>query len=144
MSKAINDLTSDSDNDSKKLRDIRDSTVTSNVNLQSSTDIDHTKSLDNSSDPYLSAHSNSILSSSRYILYPNTNNNNNSNIISISNNDIYNEHDLSSKNNTTNSIQKKMMKLCGATFSQSESALNIAKDEVMNNNINNSNSFDKR
>ena len=30
-----------------------------------------------------------------------------------------------------------MMKLCGATFEQSESAINIAKDEVMNNNVNN-------
>tara|TARA_B100000886_G_scaffold36618_1_gene22795 strand:+ start:209 stop:991 length:783 start_codon:yes stop_codon:yes gene_type:complete len=143
MSKAINDLTSDTDNDDKKLRENRDSTVSSDVNIHSSTDVDHTKSLDNSSDPYIHAQSNSIISSSNYILYPNTNSKD-SNIVSISNKDIYNEYDKIPKNNTTSSVQKKMMKLCGATFDQSESAINIAKDEVMNNNVNNNNSFSNK
>lgn len=143
MSKAINDLTSETDNNDENLRNTRDSTVSSNVNLNSSTDVDHTKSIDNSSDPYLSAQSNSIISSSNYVLYPNTDSNE-SNIISISNNDIYNEYNLLPENNTTIGIQNKIIKLCGATYDQSESAINIAKDEVMNNNLNNNNSFNNK
>ena len=143
MSKLINDLTSNTDNNEKKLRENRKSTNVSKINNLLSTDVDNTNSIDNSYDSFATIKSNSDLSSSEYVLLPNTNDDE-SNITYFSSSDLYNSDTTTSKNEVMYSTKKDMMKLCGATYEQSNLAINIAKDEVMNNNLYNNNSYSNR
>ena len=55
--------------------------------------------------------------------------------------DTYNVDNSSVTNNTTSNIQNKMVNSCGMTIGEAEQAINIVKDESINTNINNSNTF---
>ena len=59
----------------------------------------------------------------------------------MSSTDTYNVDNSSVTNNTTANIQNKMINSCGMTIGEAEQAVNIVKDESINTNINNSNTF---
>ena len=123
-----------------------ETTVQSESTAQSTTDISNetTNTTTNNTDNSITANTNidSTIAIDSSQETTNVNTTDNSSVMNIaSSTDTYNVDNSSVSNNTTSNIQNKLINSCGMSISEAEQAINIVKDESINTNIDNSNTF---
>jgi hypothetical protein len=116
------------------------STAQSTTDISNKTNNETTNNTDNSIKSNTNVNSNTAIDSSQQTT--NVNTTDNSSIMNINNStDTYNVDNSKVINETTSNIQNKMVNSCGASIEEAQGAVNIVKDESINTNINNSNTF---
>ena len=116
------------------------SVSTNETTTNNSTSNSTTNTTDNSVTSNSNVNSNTAIDSSMQTT--NVNTTDNTSVMNINNStDTYNVDNSSVNNNTTSNVQNKMVQSCGMSIEEAQEAINIVKDESINMNINNSNTF---
>ena len=128
-----------STNNTKKIGDQTSQSV-SDVSQSNTTQNQSSQTVDNSVESYTTTQTNTNINASQQTNISNTTDQSSQMMIDSST-DTYN-YDMSQvTNETTSSIENKMIQSCGATIEEAQSTINIVKDESINTNINNGNVF---
>ena len=110
------------------------------INSENSSSIDTTQNTDNSIATTTTSESNSSINSSMQVTDTNTTYQNS--ILTVNSElDTYNYDQSSTNNNVTSNIENDMIHTCGASIQEATQAINIASNESISNNINNSNTI---